>query len=188
MIDMCILSFECEVNEMKKIYLIAIFLLGISMSILGFFILFNPDVSLTSVTLFIGLLLLLNGVNEIISYVKQSKVWNISLWHLIEGIFSLIIGLTAFFYTDVAQQVFVFIFAFWILLSGLSHIFISRTVKGMPGEKLIFVLGIVMLILAIISLFTQFIAAITVAIVIGVFFIAQGFIWISLGLVFRKLS
>src|SRR5699024_11623819 len=95
-IVMCILSFECEVNDMKKIYLIAIFLLGISMSILVFFILFNPDVSLTSVTLFIGVLLLLNGVNEIISYVKQSKVWNISLWHLIEGIFSLIIGLTAF--------------------------------------------------------------------------------------------
>src|SRR5699024_12128783 len=99
MIDMCILSFECEVNEMKKIYLIAIFLLGISMSILGFFILFNPDVSLTSVTLFIVLLLLLNGVNEIIIYVKQSKVWNILFCHLIEVIFSLIIDLTAFFYT-----------------------------------------------------------------------------------------
>src|SRR5690625_5194909 len=97
MIDMCILSFECEVNEMKKIYLIAIFLLGISMSILGFFILFNPDVSLTSVTLFIGLLLLLNGVNEIISYVKQSKVWNISLWHLIEVIFYLIICFISMF-------------------------------------------------------------------------------------------
>src|SRR5699024_11409489 len=96
----CILCFEIVMNEIKKIYLIAIFLLGISMSILCFFILFIPDVSLTSVTLFIGLLLLLNGVNEIISYVKQSKVWNISLWHLIEGIFSLIIGLTAFFYTD----------------------------------------------------------------------------------------
>src|SRR5699024_1264193 len=105
MIDMCILFFECEVNKMKKIFLLAIFLLGISMRFLSFFILFNPDVSLTSVTLFIGLLLLLNGVNEIISYVKQSKVWNISLWHLIEGIFSLIIGLTAFSYTDVAQQV-----------------------------------------------------------------------------------
>src|SRR5690625_8002595 len=99
---------------MKKIYLISIFLLVISMSILDFCILFNPDVSLTSVTLFIGLLLVLNGVNEIISYVKQSKVWNISLWHLIEGFCSLIIGLTAFFYTYVAQQVFVFIFAFWI--------------------------------------------------------------------------
>src|SRR5690625_4611140 len=118
MIDICILSFECEVNEMKKIYLIAIFLLGFSMSIVGFFLLCNPYVSLTSVTLFIGLLILLNEVNEIISYVKQSKVWNISRWHLIEGIFSLIIGLTAFFYTDVAQQVFVFIFAFWILLSS----------------------------------------------------------------------
>src|SRR5699024_11273035 len=117
-------------------YLIAIFLLGISMSILGFFILFNPDVSLTSVTLFIGLLLLLNGVNEIISYVKQSKVWNISLWHLIEGIFSLIIGITAFFYTDVAQQVFVFIFAFWILLSGILFIFFCRCVKGVAVEFL----------------------------------------------------
>src|SRR5699024_3666173 len=138
--------------------------------------------------LFIGLLLLLDGVNEIISYVKQSKGWNISICHLIEGIFYLIIGLTDFFYTDVIEQVFVFIFAIWILLYSRSHIFISRSVKGMPGQKLIFVLGIVMLILAVISLFTQFIAAITVAIVIGVFFIAQGFIWISLGLVFRKLS
>src|SRR5699024_4583143 len=96
-------------------YLIAIFLLGISMSILGFFILFNPDVSLTSVTLFIGLLLLLNGVNEIISYVKQSKVWNISLWHLIEGIFSLIICLIVFFYIDVALLVIVFIFCLYFL-------------------------------------------------------------------------
>src|SRR5699024_11386180 len=105
---------------MKKIYLFAVFFLGISMSILGFFILFNPDVSLTSVTLVIGLLLLLNGVNEIISYVKQSKVWNISLWHLIEGVLSLIIGRTAFFYTDVAQKVLVFCFSFWLFLSALA--------------------------------------------------------------------
>src|SRR5699024_12797692 len=106
MIDMCILSFECEVNEMKKIYLIAIFLLGISMSILGFFILFNQDVCLTSVTLVIGLLLLLNGLNEFISYVKQSRVWNISLCHLIEGSFSLFISLTAIFCPDFAHQCF----------------------------------------------------------------------------------
>lgn len=173
---------------MRKIYLLAVFFLGISMSILGFFILFNPDVSLTSVTLIIGLLLLLNGVNEIISYIKHSKTWHISRWHLVEGGFSFLVGLATFFYTDVAQQIFVFIFAFWILLSAISHIFISRTLKGMPGTKLIFALGIVMLILAVVSFFTQFIAAITVAIIIGVFFIAQGFIWIALGLVFRKLS
>lgn len=173
---------------MKKIYLFAVFFLGISMSILGFFILFNPDVSLTSVTLIIGLLLLLNGVNEVISYIKQSKTWNISRWHLVEGVFSLLVGLATFFFTDVLQQVFVFIFAFWIFLSAISHIFISRTLKGMPGTGMIFILGIVMFVLAIVSLFTQFIAAITAAIIIGVFFIAQGFIWIALGLVLKKLA
>src|SRR5699024_12244534 len=101
MIDMCILSFECEVNEMKKIYLIAIFLLGISMSILGFFILFNPDVSLTSVTLFIGLLLLLYGVNEIICYVIQFIVWNILFLLLFDVILYLIFVLIILFSTYV---------------------------------------------------------------------------------------
>lgn len=173
---------------MRKTYLLVIFILGISMSILGFFILFNPSASLTSVTLIIGLLLLLNGINEILGYITQAKIWNISRWHLIEGVFSLIIGLTTFFYIDFAQQIFVFIFAIWILLSAISHIFISRTLKGFPGTNLLFILGIIMLILAVISFFTPFIAALAVAITIGMFFIFQGFIWISLGLVIRKLN
>lgn len=173
---------------MRKTYLLVIFILGISMSVFGFFILFNPSNSLTGVILFIGLLFFLNGVNETLGYITQAKLWNISRWHLVEGVFSVLAGAATFFYTDIAEQLFIFIFAFWILVSAISHIFISRTLKGLPGTDLIFILGIVMLILAIISFFTPFVAAITTAIILGVFFIAQGFIWISLGLVIRKLN
>src|SRR5699024_5600555 len=173
---------------MRKSYLLVIFILCISVSILGFFMLFNPSKSLTSVTLIIGLLFLLNGVNEVLGYISQAKIWNISRWHLIEGVFSVLIGMATFFYTNFAEQIFVFMFALWMLFSAISHIFISRTLKGLPGTNLILLLVIIMLILGVLSFFTQSIAAITVAIIIGVFFIAQGFIWISLGLVIRRLN
>lgn len=173
---------------MKKTYLFSILLLGLAMTILGFFILFNPSTSLMTATLIIGSLLILNGVNEIIGYFQQARVWNISYWHLIEGIFSLVIGVTTFFYTDIAQQLFVFIFAIWILLSAVSHIFISRTLKGLPGANLLLGLGVIMFVFAILSFFTQLIAAITLSIIIGLFFIAQGLIWIALWLVIRKLK
>src|SRR5699024_1583455 len=109
---------------MRKTYLLVIFILGISVSILGFFMLFNPSKSLTSVTLIIGLLFLLNGVNEVLGYISQAKIWNISRWHLFEGVFSLLFSMALFLYI---------IFAYLFF-------FLFNSSKSLTSVKLIIVL------------------------------------------------
>ena len=167
-------------------YLFSTFFLGLAMTLIGIFILVNPTTSLTAVTLIIGILLILNGVNEIVGYIKQAKIWNISRWHLVEGLLALGFGIATFFYTDVAQQIFVIIFAVWILFSAISHIFIARKLNFIPGSGWLTAFGILLLIIAIGSLFTQMFAAVTIATLIGIIFLAQGFMWLTLWGVLRK--
>ncbi len=167
-------------------YLFSTFFLGLSMTLIGIFVLINPTTSLTAVTLIIGILLILNGVNEIVGYLRQAKIWNISKWHLVEGLLALAFGVATFFYTDVAQQIFVIIFAVWLLISAISHIFISRKLDFIPGAGWLTVFGVLLLIIAIGSLFTQMFAAITIATFIGIIFLAQGFMWLSLWGIIRR--
>ncbi|EUJ30185.1 hypothetical protein PCORN_08772 [Listeria cornellensis FSL F6-0969] len=59
---------------MRKFYLYFILVMGLVMIGLGLWFVFNPSTSLAAFTFVIGIVLLLNGLNEIISYFKGRKV------------------------------------------------------------------------------------------------------------------
>lgn len=164
---------------MRKLYLHSLLLLGIAMVVIGVWCLFNPTTSLRVLTLTIGIILILNGINNVSSYFQWKKIWRPSRWILIDGIFSFIIGGLIFMYTNTAERVFIIIFAAWLLVSSILYSLIAFAVRGLHGWIVLLMLGIITGLLAIVSFFTNVIAAISVAIMLGLFFIAQGFIWIS---------
>lgn len=53
---------------MRKLYTYFVLVLGIAMIGLGIYLMFNPSTSLQALTIFIGIILVLNGLNEVISY------------------------------------------------------------------------------------------------------------------------
>ena len=65
---------------MRKLYLHSLLLLGIAMVVIGVWCLFNPTTSLRVLTLTIGIILILNGINNVSSYFQWKKIWRPSRW------------------------------------------------------------------------------------------------------------
>ncbi|EAG4438845.1 HdeD family acid-resistance protein, partial [Listeria monocytogenes] len=50
---------------MRKLYTYFVLILGVAMIGLGIYLMFNPSTSLQALTIFIGIILVLNGINEV---------------------------------------------------------------------------------------------------------------------------
>ncbi|EIB7706938.1 HdeD family acid-resistance protein [Listeria monocytogenes] len=171
---------------MRKLYTYFVLILGVAMIGLGIYLMFNPSTSLQALTIFIGIILVLNGINEVISYFGERKYWGISKWIMLDGILSILVGGFAIFDSNMADRVFIIIFAIWILASAILRILTAFAVKGFPGWTLLLIMGIIGLIIAVISLFTNTLVAIAIGIILGLFFIFQGITCLSLWWVIQK--
>ncbi|EFR96007.1 membrane protein, putative, partial [Listeria ivanovii FSL F6-596] len=105
---------------------------------------------------------------------------------MLDGILSIVVGAFAIFQSNMAERIFIIIFAIWILASAVLRILTAFSVKGLPGWTLLLVMGILGLIIAVISLFTNTLVAIAIGIILGLFFILQGVTCLSLWRVMRK--
>lgn len=105
---------------------------------------------------------------------------------MLDGILSILVGGFAIFESNMAERLFIIIFAIWILASAILRILTAFAVKGFPGWALLLLMGILGLIIAIISLFTNTLVAIAIGIILGLFFILQGSTCLSLWWVIRK--
>lgn len=114
---------------MRKLYTYFVLILGVAMIGLGIYLMFNPSTSLQALTIFIGIILVLNGINEVISYFGEHKYWSISKWIMLDGILSILIGGFAIFESNMAERVFIIIFAIWILASAILRILTAFAVK-----------------------------------------------------------
>lgn len=166
---------------MKKFYAFSLMILGGLLIVFGGALMLNPDMSLRALTVTIAILLILNGLNEIIIYFQARKFWRITKWSLIEGILALGIGIFTIMSPNIAERVFIIIFAFWILVSAFLHMTVAFVVRPISGWFLLLLLGAITATLAIASFFTTTIAAITVAVMLGLFFISLGLTWIVMG-------
>ncbi len=67
-----------------------------------------------------------------ISYFGEQKYWSISKWIMFDGILSILIGGFAIFESNMAERVFIIIFAIWILASAILRIFNGVCCKRFP--------------------------------------------------------
>ncbi|WP_413536944.1 HdeD family acid-resistance protein [Carnobacterium divergens] len=160
---------------MKNFFKTLLLLSGILMIVLGFWFIFNPSGSLKTAIILIGLLLAANGVIEIFSYIQERRVWNISNWVLFDGIASLVAGGFILFDTAIAQKTLVLLFAIWVLFSGIMRLMTAVAMKNFPGWTWILTLGVIAVIVAIISFFSPILIGIGIGLILGAFFIIQGF-------------
>ena len=160
---------------------IASIIVGIILVIGGVFCFVSPVTTFLGIGYFVGILLLLSGINQIASFFPRS--YGSSVWVLIGGILTvavsilLLVSIPTQILTDV---VFIYIFAAWILISGILRIFDSVKYKlSYWGFSL--TMGILSVILGIYSFFHPVITAFALGILIGLWIITSGLSMIMLG-------
>lgn len=159
---------------MSKIVNYFFLAVGIIMVSFGLWLIFNPRTTLSIVVVLMGIVLLLNGISEIISYVSERKKWSISVWYLFDGLLSTTFGLLVLFNGQVGKNFLILLFAIWILASAIFRILLAFSVKSVSNWFIILIVGVLGLIVGIVSLFNSIFVSVALAVVLGGFFIFQG--------------
>lgn len=150
---------------------------GILIVILGIMMLFTPLDGLMTLALFVGISMLLSGVSEIISFCSEGKGGR-SGWLLVSGILSTLFGLWTMFGRGTAALVSVipFIFAVWVMSSGITRIVGSISLKsdGFAQWGWLLGFGIIQAVLGFLLLFSPVLSAAIVGITLAIMLITHG--------------
>ena len=144
------------------------YLIGILFIVSGIFFLINPSTSFTNLIFYVGLVMTLVGVLNIISsFVNKNAS--------ISGILNLILGLILVFNSHVTIDFISIIFAIWLIISSLSSLFIMFNLKEKINfDYKILISNILKLILGIVIITTPIVTYIFTGIVLGIIFIVIG--------------
>lgn len=172
---------------MKTFTEILWFITSVILVFFGFYLLFNPELALTTLTLWIGLFVLLGGVLALtgLGYERSGLL-------LFDGIIGIVFGLlllsTSMF--DAAEVMIVLFFGLWILFRGLNKIIqaIRARKDGLSGWYIILIMGILEIIFGVIAFINPIIAVFAIAVIIGLDLIVSGIASIAALAVARKMD
>lgn len=160
-------------SSMKWLILIS----GITIVILGITLLFTPLQSLIALAIFIGISMIVSGVSEIIFYCGEEKGRR-SGWMLASGIISALFGIWTMFGRGSAAlaSVLPFVFATWVMVSSITRIVGSLSLKseGFPQWGWVLALGILGAVLGFVLMFSPVLSSFVVVYTIAVMLISYG--------------
>lgn len=149
---------------------------GIVIVILSIYIFLNPDVAVLGLSLFIGIALLISGVFTTIASISYRKVVNNWKWHLVEGLIDCLLGFIILAAPDLTAKLVAFVVGLWFLFYGVTKIVASFELRKNEitnwWVELIF--GILAVIFSFMIMFNPFAGAITIALLLGTFFLFAG--------------
>ena len=119
---------------------------GILNIILGFMAMGAPLVTGTAVTLIIGILLILNGISELI-HVFSSDCWKCGIFDFLGGTLAIIAGGIIMSRPLFGMVMLSLILVFYFMTDGITKIIVSFKVKPTPGWGFVLVGGIASLML-----------------------------------------
>ena len=172
-------------GTMKWLFLLS----GILFVIAGIMMLVTPLNGLVVMALYIGIAMLLSGISEVALYFN-SPAGNRSEWILTNGVLSTLFGIWAIFGSGarVLVSVLPFLFAVWVMSSGIIRIAGAFSMKSQGSEKWwMLALGLLNTFLGFIMLFSPYFSATVAAYTIAFMFIAYGVHNIYIFLALKKL-
>lgn len=152
-------------------------ILGILMIAAGFSCFFTPLLTFMNTGYFFVILVAVYGVLGIIRAIRYKKFgveFVFSILSILLGIAMLVFPYTLYF----AESVYLIMTAIWFMLMGIVTIVTSFTVTKKTGSKiwiLQLIFGILGLLLGCYAIFHPMVLAISVGMLIGIFFIDTGF-------------
>jgi uncharacterized membrane protein HdeD (DUF308 family) len=149
---------------------------GIIFILLSIYIFMNPDVAVLGLTIFIGMALLISGVFTTIaaiSYRKDISNWK---WYLLEGLIDTLLGIIVMAAPGLTAVLMAFFVGFWFLFYGITKVVGSFELKRneVTNWRVELIFGILSVIFSFMIMFNPFAGAITIALLMGTFFLFTG--------------
>lgn len=165
-----------------------IFLLrGIFGVILGLMALLMPGVTFTTLIIFLGAYLLIDGIFSIVAAINARKTMDSWGWYLASGLLGIIVGLLTFRNPFATALALLYLIAFWVLIAGIVEIVMAiRLRKEIRGEGWYIVGGLLTIIFGILILVNPIAGALTLTMIFGIYALVFGILLIYLSFQLKK--
>lgn len=160
---------------------------GVFGVILGLMALFMPGVTFTTLIIFLGAYLLIDGIFSIIAAINARKHLDAWGWYLASGIFSVIVGIITFYSPFATALALLYFIAFWVIIAGLIEIIIAiRLRKEIKGEGWYILGGLITTVFGVLILINPIAGALTLTMIFGVYALIFGIMLIYLGIKLKQ--
>lgn len=149
---------------------------GIALIIIGIYSVFNPEITILSITIYIGIVLLIIGIFNIITYFQKKIASN---WILIDGIINIVLSIILL--SNNFTILIPLLFGIWILFLGIERIGLAIDIKKLnsPYWKVLMIIGIIAIIFSIITFVKPIIASLAISMIVGIILIFYGIMTIT---------
>ena len=149
---------------------------GVCLIIAGIFCIGNPGAALSTMSLFLGLAMLISGIVDIVIFAKGRGVMYGSGWFLVDGILTVILSLFLLFNQTFTTLTLPFIFGMWLLFSGITKFVDSFELKrfGVRGWGWFTALGVILALAGFLSFMDPVLSMLTLSMMLSFMLILQG--------------
>ncbi len=149
---------------------------GICLLLLGCALFATPVLNSVAVAYVAVALMLIHGVTEICHYFTSRKEQGLSGWSLADGIITTVLALMLLFQPGAEMFMISYIFAFWVLFTGVTRTSAAFTLRDIGGKRWGWVLaaGIIGILLGVLALFNPLYGILVIGFMLPMLFIIQG--------------
>ncbi len=149
---------------------------GVLLILAGICCLCNPDVGLLTLSLYIGVAMLISGIIDIAIFAKWNGQMLGAGWFLADGILTVLLSLFLLFNQAFTMLSLPFIFGMWLLFSGINQFVNSFELEtlGIKGWGWMTALGVLLAVVGFFSLFDPIANLFALGILVGILLICEG--------------
>ena len=159
-------------KSMKVLNIIA----GVLLIAVGIYCLCNQDIAVMTAGFMLGIFMLICGVMEIVVFAVTSGTLFGSGWLLLDGVVTLILSLFLLFNQWFTMMSLPFLFALWLLFSGISRFVSAFDLRavGVRDWGWVFVIGIILIVAGFICMMDPWVSVMAVGVTVGLAFLLEG--------------
>ena len=155
---------------------------GILAILFGIVALVFPGITLVSLALVFGAYALVDGVFAIVAAFGYGK--RDAVWHVLEGILGIAVGIATFFYPGMTAQALVYLIGFWAILTGVFEV-VAGFELPVARDWLLALAGVLSIIFGVLVFFNPGGGALAVVWLIGIYALVFGVTMLVFGIRLR---
>ncbi|MDR0356926.1 MAG: DUF308 domain-containing protein [Clostridiales Family XIII bacterium] len=157
--------------------------MGVALTVTGVFCFMNLEKTWGSFAFVVGVMMLISGAGNVLSYLIERKNKYRAGWVLPEGLFTMALGGIALLYPFGADLMITAVFGVWLIMSGVFRLTAFLEMKGSGSARASVALsGLISVAVGIFGFAHPYLFGVALAAVLGVFFIMQGINALVMGL------